>query len=209
MSGHMQKIKVVAFDCDGVMFDTEKANKAFYNHILNHFGLPEMTPEQFTYAGMHTADKVLAYLFDDPETLEAAREYRLRMTYIPFIKYMEIEPNLKAVLKRLRPKYQTAIATNRTDSIDYVLKEFGLGKYFDFVVSALDVDQPKPHPEPLFKILEHFQIKPDQTIYVGDSELDEIAARAAGMVLVAYNNRSLKTDFHIQNLAELEKVLAK
>ena len=191
------------------MFDTEKANKAFYNHILNQFGRPDMTPEQFVYASMHTAEKVLEYLFDDHEIFKAAQEYRLRMSYASFIKYMEIEPNLKPVLKRLRPKYKTAIATNRTDSIGQVLKEFGLGKYFDFVVSALDVDQPKPHPEPLLRILEHYQIEPDQAIYVGDSELDEIAARAAGLYLVAYNNRSLKADFHIKNLAELERILAR
>jgi len=189
------------------MFDTEKANKAFYNHILNRFGRPDMTPEQFVFASMHTAEKVLEYLFDDHETFEAAQKYRLRMRYVSFIKYMEIEPNLKPVLKRLRPKYKTAIATNRTDSIGPVLKEFGLGKYFDFVVSALDVDRPKPHPEPLLKILEHYQIAPDQAIYVGDSELDEIAARAAGLYLVAYNNRSLKADFHIKSLRELEKIL--
>ncbi len=191
------------------MFDTEKANKAFYNHILNQFGRPDMTPEQFAYASMHTAEKVLEYLFDDHETFKVAQEYRLRISYASFIKYMEIEPNLKPVLKRLRPKYKTAIATNRTDSIGQVLKEFGLGKYFDFVVSALDVDQPKPHPEPLLRILEHYQIEPDQAIYVGDSELDEIAARAAGLYLVAYNNRSLKADFHIKNLAELERILAR
>ena len=59
MIGPMEKIKVVAFDCDGVMFDTEKANKAFYNHILNQFGRPDMTPEQFAYASMHTAERCL------------------------------------------------------------------------------------------------------------------------------------------------------
>ena len=29
----MKNIKVVAFDCDGVMFDTMKANMAYYNQI--------------------------------------------------------------------------------------------------------------------------------------------------------------------------------
>ncbi len=143
----MMNIKVVAFDCDGVMFDTEKANKAFYNRILNHLGMPDMTPEQFSYANMHTAEKVLAYLMNDPERFEAAQAFRREIGYLPFIPIMEIEPYLKPVLKKLRLKYNTAIATNRADSIDHVLKEFGLGAYFDFVVSALDVKRPKPHPE--------------------------------------------------------------
>ena len=203
----MLNIKVVAFDCDGVMFDTEKANKAFYNRILNHLGMPIMTPEQFSYANMHTAEKVLAYLTTDPERFEAAQAYRKKIGYLPFIPFMEIEPYLKQVLKKLRLKYNIAIATNRTDSIDHALKEFDLGGYFDFVVSALDVKRPKPHPEPLNKILEHYGLKPNQMIYVGDSELDEIAARAAGTYLVAYNNRNLDADFHINGLQELEEIL--
>ena len=185
----MLNIKVVAFDCDGVMFDTEKANKAFYNRILNHLGMPIMTPEQFSYANMHTAEKVLAYLTTDPERFEAAQAYRKKIGYLPFIPFMEIEPYLKQVLKKLRLKYNIAIATNRTDSIDHALKEFDLGGYFDFVVSALDVK------------------RPNQMIYVGDSELDEIAARAAGTYLVAYNNRNLDADFHINGLQELEEIL--
>ena len=36
----MKNIKVVAFDCDGVMFDTTKANIAYYNQILDHFDRP-------------------------------------------------------------------------------------------------------------------------------------------------------------------------
>ena len=200
-------IKVVAFDCDGVMFDTEKANKAFYNRILDRLGMPNMTPEQFSYANMHTAERVLAYLVNDPGRFEAAQALRQEIGYLPFIPFMEIEPYLKPVLKKLRLKYNTAIATNRTDSIDHVLKEFGLGAYFDFVVSALDVKLPKPHPEPLNKILEHYGLNPNQMVYVGDSELDEIAARAAGTYLVAYNNRRLDADFHINGLQELEEIL--
>jgi beta-phosphoglucomutase-like phosphatase (HAD superfamily) len=36
----MKNTCVVAFDCDGVLFDTEAANWAYYNHILGHFGRP-------------------------------------------------------------------------------------------------------------------------------------------------------------------------
>ena len=203
----MKNIQVVAFDCDGVMFDTEKANKAFYNHILNHFGYTDMTDTQFAYASMHTAEKVLAFLFEDEKAFAAAQTYRQSISYVPFIKYMELEPELIPLLKRLRPKYKTAIATNRTDSIDHVLKQFELAELFDMVVSALDVEHPKPHPEALIKILERYGIAPDQAVYVGDSELDEMAARTAGVHMVAYGNRSLDADFHIERLGELEAIL--
>ncbi|MFC1815413.1 HAD family hydrolase [Thermodesulfobacteriota bacterium] len=203
----MKAIKVVAFDCDGVMFDTVKANTAYYNHILKRFGMPDMTPEQFVFANMHTAERVLTKLFDDQAKLKAALAYRRRMSYDPFIRFMEIEPYLKPLLEKLRPKYKTAIATNRTDTIGRVLSEHGLEGCFDCVVSAFDVDFPKPNPQPLIKILEYFKIAPNEAIYVGDTELDEMAAKGAEVPLVAYNNPSLDADYHIKSLKELEKIL--
>jgi phosphoglycolate phosphatase len=203
----MNNIKVVAFDCDGVMFDTVKANTAYYNNILNHFGKSDMTPEQFTYSYMHTADEAIAKLFEDKKSFEEAQVFRKHMSYIPFLKYMEMEPNLKPLLKRLRPKYKTAVATNRTDTMKKVLIEHDLEGYFDLVVSALDVENPKPSPDQLIKILEHFNIEPSQLIYVGDSKLDEIAAKTAGIPLIAYKNSSLDAEFYINSLKQLESIL--
>ncbi len=203
----MKNIKVVAFDCDGVMFDTMKANMAYYNQILDHFGRPAMTTEQFAFSHMHTADQSIANLFNDMDSFEAAQAYRKNMSYLPFLKYMEIEPYLKPLLEKIRPRYKTAVATNRSDTMDRVLSEHDLEGHFDLIVSAADVDRPKPHPDPLIKILEHFGIEPYHSIYVGDSKLDEIAAKAAGMPFVAYKNRSLSADFYIQSLKEVEGIL--
>ncbi len=203
----MKNIKVVAFDCDGVMFDTVKANTAYYNHVLNHFGRPDMTPEQFAYSHMHTADQAMANLFSDEKSLEAANAYRKKMSYVPFLKHMEIEPYLKPLLERLRPKYRTAVATNRTDTMKRVLIEHTLEGCFDIVVTALDVKRPKPYPDQLLKILEHFQIEPRQAIYIGDSDLDAIAAKSAGIPIIAYKNSSIAADFYINSLKDIEDII--
>jgi len=203
----MKHIKIVAFDCDGVMFDTTESNTAYYNQILNHFGRPDLTAEQFAYCHSHTADQAIANLFPDEEGFRAAQAYRSQMSYIPFLKYMEMEPYLKPLIQRLRPRYKTAIATNRSDTMDRVISEHGLDGYFDFVVCAGDVDHPKPHPDQLIKILKHFGIEPCDSLYVGDSDLDEIAAKAAGVPFVAYKNRFLSADFHIQSLNKSQRFL--
>jgi len=203
----MEHIKVVAFDCDGVMFDTTKANMAYYNEILQNFGRPTLTPDQFAYCHSHTADQSIAHLFNDEKNFKTAQNYRKSMSYIPFLKYMVLEPYLKPLLEKLRPRYKTAIATNRSDTMDRVLSEHGLGRYFDLVVSSDDVDRPKPFPDPLIKIIEHFKIEAYNTLYVGDSELDEIAAKAAGVPFVAYQNRSLSANFHIKSLKEIAQIL--
>ncbi len=203
----MKNIKVVAFDCDGVMFDTTNANMAYYNEILKHLGRSALTAEQFEYCHSHTADQAIAYLFNDDKAFKKAQRYRKNMSYIPFLKYMVLEPYLKPLLETLRPKYKTAIATNRSDTMDQVLSEHQLEGYFDLVVSSLDVDRPKPYPDPLLKILEHFAVKANNTLYVGDSELDQMAAKAAGVPFVAYQNRSLAADFHVASLKEITRIL--
>jgi len=202
-----KSVKVVAFDCDGVLFDTLEANKAFYNHILKHFGKPDMNPEQFAFAQMHTVEKALAFLFPNENNMDAVHAYRAQMNYVPLIALMEIEPNLKSLLKKLRPHYKTAVATNRTDTIERVLTEFELKDDFDFVVCSRDVERPKPYPDMLNKVAGHFRLKSQHILYVGDSELDQKAAHAAETIFVAYRNRTLDADLHISTLKDLEKIL--
>ena len=204
----MNNIEVVAFDCDGVMFDTINANMAYYNKILEHFGLPVMTPQQLAYSHMHTADQSIAHLFPEAKSFEAAQAYRKQMSYLPFLSSMEIEPHLKPLIAKLKPRYKTAVATNRSDTMDRVIIEHGLEGYFDIIVSASDVAHPKPDPDALIRIMEYFKIDPKQLLYIGDSQLDEMATKAAGAVFVAYKNKSLSARFYINSLKEIEGILS-
>jgi HAD superfamily hydrolase (TIGR01509 family) len=203
----MKNIRVVAFDCDGVLFDTEKANWAYYNHILEHFGRPAMTAEQFAYAHQHTLNESIVHLFGDEQSIAAVHAFRQRMDYGPFLKYLKVEPDLTALLKKIRPRIKTAIATNRTDTMDRLLDEFDLTEYFDLLVTSVDVPRPKPHPDMLNKILSHFGFSSDQALYVGDSQVDAEAAGAAKIPFVAYRNEGLPSAYHIRKLKELEKLL--
>jgi len=203
----LDNIKVAIFDCDGVMFDTEKTNMAYYNRILAHFDMPPMTPQQFAYTHMHTVHASLDFLFQDKEMRREAEQVRRELNYFSLIQLMEIEPDLKPLLKKLRPGIKTAVATNRSDTMNRVLLEHGLEDDFDFVVSASDVERPKPYPDPLVKILTYFSVQPGEALYVGDSKVDEQAAGGAGVPLIAYNNPSLCADFHIKRLKEIEAIL--
>ena len=202
-----RSIKVVAFDCDGVMFDSSEANRAFYNQVLTHIGMSPMTAEQSAFAQMHTVDESLEYLIDDPGRLAEARRYRLQMSYHDFIRHMVIEPHLKTLLAKLRPVFKTAIATNRTDTMDRVLEEHELEGQFDLVVTASDVRHPKPHPEQLQVILDHFGIGPERMIYIGDSALDAQSAQSAQVPFIAFRNDSLPARVHIRSLRQIEEIL--
>lgn len=203
----MKDFKVVAFDCDGVLFDTEQANWAYYDHILRHFGKPAMTPEQFAYAHQHTLNESIAYLFNDEESIDAVYDYRETMDYGAFLKLLKVEPYLVQLLTKIRPKLKTAIATNRSDTMNRLLTEFELSDYFDLVVTSFDIRHPKPHPDSLFKILDYFDIESHQALYIGDSQVDAEAARAAKIPFVAFRNETLPTEYHIENLKQLEEIL--
>jgi phosphoglycolate phosphatase len=201
------KIAAVAFDCDGVMFDSSDANRAYYNQVLRHVGLPVMTSEQFDFAHMHTVDETIDYLIPDGRRRQAARQFRQQMRYHDFIGYMVMTPHLIALLNRLRPAFKTAVATNRTDTMGQVLELHGLADCFDLVVTALDVDRPKPDPEQLWTILRHFELSPEQLLFIGDSQVDAEAAGSAGVPFVAFCNANLAAGVHVESFRQVADLL--
>ena len=203
----MKNIKAVIFDCDGVLFDTAKANRAYYNRILNHLGKPELTDRDFHYVQMYTVHESLEYLFHDPEELEKAYAFKKGMGYKSFIPVMEMEPYLKRLLDKIRPAYKTAIATNRTDTMDEVVRVFGLDASFDAILCASDVERAKPYPDMLEMAVRRLELSAKDAVYVGDSEVDEKAAKAAGMPFIAFKNKELNAWKHMDNLGELESLL--
>jgi phosphoglycolate phosphatase len=203
-----QKTRAVVFDCDGVMFDSRQANIHYYNHMLRHFGLPPMTGAAVDFVHSHTADESIRHLFQGTVYTDEALAYRWEVDYTPFIQDMIMEPGLKELLEWSKNRYGLAVATNRSNTIGEVLRTHGLTEFFDMVVSSLDVEQPKPHPESLFKILDFFQVGPERLLYVGDSAVDEETALRAGVPFIAYRNKSLKAYRHVGTLTEIKTLLS-
>ena len=199
---------MVVFDCDGVMFDSRHANINFYNHILSHFDLPPIRGEDVEFVHMHTAEESVNHIFRGSPCTGQAQRYRLtKPDYTPFIRDMVMEPGLKELLEQLKSHYGLAVATNRSNTIGKVLEWHGLTGYFDIVVSSLDVADPKPHPEPILKILEFFGVGPHRCLYVGDSEVDYRVCQASGVPLIAYRNRNLKAAYFVENLLDILRIL--
>jgi phosphoglycolate phosphatase len=203
----LQELTVIIYDCDGVLIDSSVANQAFYNHILAHFGRSPLTPEQYAQVSPLTARDALTWLFTGTPWLAAAQEYQKTMDNSPFLPLIRAEPNLEKTLRLLRPHYRTAIATNRGKSLPSVLNHCGLTEFFDFTVSSLDVREPKPHPECLNRILDHFKVLPTQACYIGDSDLDREVSARAGVCFGAYRNPSLQASFHLQDHFDLWRLL--
>jgi len=186
-------VKVVVFDCDGVLFDSRAANVGYYNHILDRLGRPPMTPTQEDFVHAASARGSLEHLFPDERELEAALALEPEVDYRPFVRQMVPEPGMRRVLAALRERYRTALFTNRTRTVGLVLDHFDLGDLFHLVVSAAQV-RAKPAPDGLHHILDRFGVRGRDTIYVGDTALDEQSAAAAGVRLVSYKNPALRAE---------------
>jgi phosphoglycolate phosphatase len=201
-------LKVVAFDCDGVLFDSKDANIRFYSHIMSYIGYPQVRLDQQEYIHMHPVRESLRFLLaDDAEAFEKAWKYCQSIDFRAFNAYLRCEPGLHEILSLASSAYSVALATNRTVSTRDVLTYFNLDGYFDLVVSASDVQFPKPHPETMERISDVFGVTAEQILYVGDSTVDEELAASTGVYFAAYKNLKLKAHFHISHFNELHSLL--
>lgn len=201
-------VKVIIYDCDGVLIDSREANQAFYNHLLARFGLPSLTPEQWRRVAPLTAAEALKILFGHTPWLAAAQEYEKTVDNTPFLPLLRVEPQLPEALELLRRHFRLAVASNRGKSLRPVLQHLHLEGYFDLVVSSLEVQEPKPHPESLWKILDTFRVRPREACYLGDSDLDREAAHRAGVIFGAYKNPGLQAHFHVTRHLDLVDLLS-
>ena len=95
---------------------------------------------------------------------------------------VEVFAGLEGTLQDLRASgLRLAIYTGSRGESFLPLERAGLMHLFDPVITAGDVDRPKPHPEGLFRCLELIGCAPSQAVYVGDTRHDIEAGRAAGM----------------------------
>ncbi len=180
-------IRGIVFDCDGVLFESRRANLVFYNTVLAHFGKPPIQEDDHETCHLcHTAasPQVLAALFG--ERGEEALAFSATLDYRTFIPYMTPEPQMAWALAELSQRYPLAVATNRGTSMPEILSHFGLNDHFSAVVTSRDVPRPKPHPDMLHLAAVRLGLRENELLFVGDSELDRRAAQAARMPFAAY-----------------------
>lgn len=179
-------IAAVIFDCDGVLFDSWRANVAFYDEVLRAAGLPPLDDEWRRRAHVMASSQLFEAMFaHQPSVQERVNEASRATDYGPFYGLMEPMADLHATLERLSRDYRLALASNRGRTLAEVARRFDLERYLGAVVGARDVARPKPHPDMLLVCCERLSVQPRQALFVGDAPSDLEAARAAEMPFVA------------------------
>jgi phosphoglycolate phosphatase-like HAD superfamily hydrolase len=201
-------LKLIIFDCDGVLFDSREANRAYYNHLLERFGCPVMSEEELDFVHAHNVTDSVAHIFRHHSEIagDAVDRYRTELDYSPYLEHMVMEPDLPEFLRLIKPLYRTAISTNRTTTMPMLLDIFGLRPWFDQVVTALDTPRPKPAPDALHMILDNFGIRVEESIYVGDSEVDREHTSGIGMRMIAFKNRDLDAEYHVDSFMAITRL---
>jgi phosphoglycolate phosphatase-like HAD superfamily hydrolase len=169
-----------------------------------------MNDEHIFWAQRFTLQGTLEMLLEQvpqriPEALDICG--RLASAGPDFLPNYGLEPDLRQTLGRCREIAQLAVNTNRGKSLNNLLEHFHLEEFFPFNVTLEDVVEPKPHPEGLLKLIDHYQAEKARTVFVGDSASDAYCAVAARVWFVSFDDEPPGWPISTPSLADLPEVL--
>ena len=179
----MAKLHTVLFDLDGTLIDSVRLILDSYHHTLATHGLPPRSDEEWL-EGVGTPLSVQFGAFQDGAGMLDAliatyREYNLKH----HDRMVTVYPG---VLEMVRELKQDGIATGLVTSKNRsgALRGLALAQLeslMDVLVCSDEVENPKPHPEPVEKAVRLLGADPATTVYVGDSIHDMRSGRSAGV----------------------------
>ncbi|MGH7580405.1 MAG: HAD-IA family hydrolase [Gemmatimonadales bacterium] len=179
----MPNLRTVLFDLDGTLIDSVQLILDSYHHTLAAHGLPPRSDAEWL-EGIGTPLTAQFGAWQDTAGLldvliATYREYNLKH----HDRMVTVYPGVVDVVKVLK---QDGIATGLVTSKNRsgALRGLTLARLeslMDVLVCADEVDNPKPHPEPVEKAVRLLGADPATTVYVGDSIHDMRSGRAAGV----------------------------
>jgi beta-phosphoglucomutase len=207
-SGSEQIVKVIIFDFDGVVADTEPLHLRAFQTILAEIGVMLTVEEYYSdYLGYDDRGCFAAALAAHGRPTEAdiidqlvARKASAYLTQIT--QHLTIFPGVREFVREAAKKRRLAIASGALrHEIAFILDQAGIRKEFEHITSAEDVRHGKPHPEPYLHALaalnqEHASVAAHDCLVIEDSIPGIQAARAAGMKVLAVANTHTLQDLH-------------
>lgn len=187
------------FDFDGTLMDTSGVILATIKATIKEMGLPEKSDEECCgIIGIRT-DEAGKYLYPDSNisNAEFARVFRSNYDRLKKNAREKTFPGVLETLTRLREAgCGLAIASSRRVALlhDY-LDGLGIKNWFTCIVGAESVTKGKPNPEPVLTVLKSLDWNADDTLVVGDADVDIMMGNAAGCktCAVTYGNGSIES----------------
>jgi HAD superfamily hydrolase (TIGR01509 family) len=179
MSRASNAARAALFDFDLTLMDTSGAITDCTNMLADEFGLRRVTRDEMKkLIGLTILDSWVAIWGESrPEWLDF---YRGKLRSLEHSGFREF-PDTRLALERLRANgVSTGVVTNRNKGRDAV-RECGLESLFDVIIGAEDVENHKPHPEPLLKALSLLGVGTESAFFIGDTGIDMKTAKSANV----------------------------
>lgn len=214
-------LRAVFFDMEGTLVGFEwllEEGQAALRHELSRLGFPEGTFDQDTYATMWNR------ALRDPDA--PLDEAGLRRHLGPVYDRYDLDALSRWTLRTgaaecvaglKRGGFAVAVVSNiGRRALAPALEKLGLGDAFDLVLSRDEVRFMKPDGEGLRRALTHFQLAPEDALFVGDSRTDILAARDVGVKVAIVtggesDERALSIDppdYVVASLADVANLVA-
>ena len=181
---------LIAFDLDGTLIDSAADLAAAINGMLADFGCePLPVPQVRGMIGDGVAmlvARALAARRCERADRTAAAQVFMRHYEADATSLTTAFPGTDAALQALHEvAIPLAVCTNKPERISSrILVKLGLAKYFARVVGGDSLPCRKPDPRVLWHLLEAFDARPENSLLVGDSEVDAATASSAGVPFV-------------------------
>jgi phosphoglycolate phosphatase len=198
--GERRNKMIILFDLDGTLIDSTEAILECFHHAFEVHSFAQPSDDAIKALVGYPLDIMFgdlgvpqAVVWDFVATYK--EEYRKISTQKTFL----LE-NAKDAVLEARKFATLGIVTTKTAEYSKILMEhFGLMEYFEVLIGREDVQNPKPHAEPILKAMEALDIVGKEIWMIGDTKLDLIAAKSAGVhsigVLSGYDSREIIEKF--------------
>ncbi|MGL5938056.1 MAG: HAD-IA family hydrolase [Phocaeicola sp.] len=210
-NGYSQlNLKAVLFDMDGVLFDSMPNHAQSWHTVMKKIGLHLSREEAYLHEGRTGASTI--HLVSQRERGHAATQEEIEAIYKAkteeFNKHPLAKPMSGAleVLKKVQMDGLTPMVvtgSGQSSLLERLNSNFPNCFQSHLMVTAYDVKQGKPHPEPYLMALEKGGFKPNEAIVVENAPLGVQSAVAAGIFTIAVNTGPLSDDILLSEGAHL------